>query len=660
LNSFLTNYHEFCVIDSWFSFTLLVDGLPREYSLLENKDGYNYFLISGDDELLGKTLEIAHQEEKYPIDVTRLALRKDFDEHYATNEVLGANVKGAQTEFSLWAPFASKVVICLHSGIYELKRGNKGRYSITINQNLDGESYFFKVTLNNHTFSTSDPYAKSSIQNGELSVVIDESKYQFNAHESLLPKLVNKLSSVIYEGHVRDLTSSNDTNIEHKGCFLGLCETNKVSINNIPVGLDYLKLLGITHLQLQPVLRYNDDEYNWGYDVLSFFDLEPSYSTKPSDYSARIQECQTLVSKLHESGIRVVFDVVYNHVYNVETHSLNLITPHYFFREKNGKLSNCSGCGNDFASERLMGRKIILDSIKYLLEFYHIDGFRFDLMGLLDIKTMQEIEALALSLKKDVMLYGEGWDMFAETFNNEKLATISNSHFLPNYSFFNNSYRDIVRGHGMNTPLDEPGFMLCNTSYQDGFKFAFLGSSTNITYPALFNHISQSINYVECHDNATIYDAVVESTELDEMRIVKYLNKTLLCSFGIPFIHNGQEFGQSKRSQTNTYKSGDFYNQLDYKLRDERMEIVQSFIHFIEQRKNNPLFQKEIELSNVEFIDIKPGILQANIDDCRFYFNSSSKSYNFKDSEYFELNSNDLSEYHVIAPYRCCYYVKRI
>ena len=349
-------------------------------------------------------------------------------------------------------------------------------------------------------------------------------------------------------------------------------------------------------------------------------------------------EFRQLVDSLHIAGMRVNLDVVYNHMYNGGTVNLNLITPHYFFREEGGKFANHSWCGCDFASERKMGRRLIKESIDFLMKVYDVDGFRFDLMGLIDLQTIQEVTSLALSNKKQALIYGEGWDMNATTFRNEKLATMKNSHELPDVSFFNDTYRDIMRGHGGHAKLDDLGFLLGNKAYVEGFKFAYLGSSKNLTYPKLFDHPSQSLNYVECHDNATLYDVINESTEdIDVLRTIKTFNKVIMCSIGIPFIHMGQEIGLSKRNQRNTYNLGDYYNQMDYNVLDKRFDMVQSFRHYVLARQHAD-FLDDLDLDQVSFDIPKEGVLIATWKGARQYqycFNMTKEQFAIPNTEGF-------------------------
>ena len=606
MNSYLSSYHEICIPNqiAGFGFSLLINREERKCFFVSKTDKVSYYNIEGNDEILGQEIVLKYKDKIEHADVTKLALLFNFDDIYAVEDELGPICHDDYTIFRLWAPFASCVELSIDKKTYQLQRLDRGVYEIRLDGDLDGHLYHYEVVVNGEKHIVNDPYAKSSNANAKESAVINIARLISSFKNIPVEKTYSKLKSSIYELHVRDFTIHQSTNIEHKGQYLGLTEEGRSTKLNHPCGLDYLKFLHVSHVQLLPVLDFGSvDEikggYNWGYDPVSFFALEGSYSTDPNNPKVRMVEFREMIDSLHKAGLRVNLDVVYNHIYKGVTNSLNVITPHYFLREENGKLANHSWCGCDFASERKMARRLIKESIDFLMKVYDIDGFRFDLMGLIDLQTMKEVASLILSNKKEALVYGEGWDMNAVTFKNERLSTIKNSHELPDVSFFNDTYRDIMRGHGGHAKLDANGFLLGNVSYQDGFKFAYLGSSKNLTYPKLFDHPSQSINYVECHDNATIYDVLSESTEdIDLLRTVKLFNKVIMCSIGIPFIHMGQEIGLSKHNQRNTYNLGDYYNQMDYDLLDERYDMAQSFRHYNLARQHAD-FLDVLDLNNV-------------------------------------------------------------
>lgn len=536
---------------------------------------------------------------KYDLDDSMSIDFPSFDEIYNYDGRLGALYNKDYTEFVLFAPLVKKAYVFINDNYYEMNRENKGIYRLVLHGDYDGVLYQYKIFINNEYLMVNDPYGYSGCANNVFSAVINLEKLNFDTYDNYLPKMNSYLDAIIYECNVRDMSIDEHTNIVHKGKFLGLFEEGVKTNKGNKAGIEYISSLGITHLQLLPVLNIAtiddnnpDKTYNWGYDPENYFTLEGSYSSFPNDPYSRMIEFKKLVGAYHQRGIRINLDVVYNHIYEAKTSSLNKITPNYYFRRDiNNNFLDHSYCGNELASERFMVRKLILDSLLFLLNIYHVDGFRFDLMGLIDIDTMKIVDKTLREIKPDIMLYGEGWNMFTNTSNNSKLCTLENASEVPNIAFFNDRYRNIVRGRGSNAFLDEVGYFLGNKDYVDGFKFAYLGSSFDLTFPKLFNNVNQSINYVECHDNATIFDVINNSLENEDvLRIVKKINKLLTLSFGIPFIHAGQEIGLSKFNHHNSYNEGDKYNKFDYSLFDKRYDMVASFISYIKARKEIELF----------------------------------------------------------------------
>lgn len=557
--------------------------LDEDYEL-----GKNYRLLVGD-------LSFTN------IDLSDAVYFSDFDDRYFYNgDDLGSNYHKDYTEFVMWAPLASTVCVKLlgphEEFIYqELKREGKGIYRLKVKGDL--LNYKYRYVINNYGVVTEakDLYAKEVSLNSEYSVIIDT--------EALLkipnvkPKTVinQPVDAIIYETHIRDLNEGNFNDTVNKSKFAGFMETGRKSVGGHPAGLDYIKYLGVTHVQLQPVLDFEskDDQkisdwYNWGYDTLSFFALEGSYALHPEVAASRIIEFKQLVNKYHENDLRIVMDVVYNHIFAYETSDFEKTVPHYYFRRrKNHYLSNASGCGNDFASERKMASKIIVDSVKYLFKYFDIDGLRFDLMGLLDIATVKACYQEAKKIKKDVIIYGEGWDMGEELPKEEK-ASKNNFAALKEIGFFNDTYRDIVKGPSSSYSLHEKGYICGNTSYAFGLDYAFHAGVLPLSYQPMFNNANQSVNYLECHDNNTLYDKLLVSNAFEDEKThldrVSLGNQILLLSFGIPLIHAGQEIGQSKDGLDNTYKTLGV-NNLNYRLIDERFDMVNRFRLFNILRK---------------------------------------------------------------------------
>ena len=527
------------------------------------------------------------------IDASEAIYFPDFDDKYFyEGDDLGNNYSKEATEFVVWTPLSSATFLKLidlnnKETLHQMKRENGGVYRLKIEGDLLNYKYHYIVNNNGVVSEANDPYAKGVSINSEYSVVIDLSTLK---RDNIKPKtkISNYVDASIYETHIRDINEGNFNNVKNKGKYVGFVETGCKTKGGHPAGLDYIKYLGVSHVQLQPVLDfYSVDDiktsnwYNWGYDPISFFALEGSYSLHPEDAMERIKELRYLVDEMHRNDLRVVLDVVYNHIYHYETSDFENLVPHYYFRnrKKNYLLANASGCGNDIASERRMVRKIICDSVRYLFTYFDIDGLRFDLMGLLDIKTVKECYKIAKSIKEDIIFYGEGWNMGVELSEEEK-ASKDNQDKLLEFAFFNDTYRDIVKGPGSPYNLHEKGYICGNTSYAYGLDYAFHACTLPLSYQPMFNTANQSLNYLECHDNNTLFDKLLVSNKEEEERVlldrVSLANSILLLSFGIPFIHMGQEIGQSKDGLDNTYNMTRV-NSLDYRLVDERFEMVDRF-----------------------------------------------------------------------------------
>lgn len=541
----------------------------------------------------------------------------DEDYYYGGND-LGANYHSSYTEFVLWAPTSNKVLLKISDDngknfvFYEMIRESKGIYRLKLEGNYDGAYYNYVIENSGVTRTTLDPYGKGSTSNSKNNVVINFKKCRIDLEEKNLPQYKNYVDAIIYELSVRDFTINNNTNIEHKGKYLGLAEEKRTTKGNNPAGLDYLKYLGITHVQLLPIYDFftTDEEnpiptYNWGYDPYQYFVPEGSFASNVKDPYSRILDLKKMVKALHHNNIKVIMDVVYNHVFEYQFSVFEAVVPNYYFRKNlNGTMSNGSFCGNDVASERKMVSKLIIDCCNFWIKEYGIDGFRFDLMGIVDKYTLMKIYRDAIKIKPDFMIYGEGWNMPTKLAE-ELRSSMNNAKSLPHIAFFNDAYRDIVKGSTSESSFHEKGYLTGDLSYVNGFKYVFLGSVLNYTYSTKFLTANQSINYVECHDNGTLYDKIIASMHIEDeatiLRIVKLINAAVCFSFGVPFIHMGQEIGLSKNMHQNTYKSGDRYNMMKYDIVDKRMDMVSYLKSCIYLRKQAE-FLKLSRPENIEGI----------------------------------------------------------
>ncbi|MEI5908818.1 type I pullulanase [Bacillus spongiae] len=556
-----------------------------------------------------------------------------FDElfYYEGND-LGANIMANGTLFKVWAPTATAVKVRykqpLTGKVKEepLIRGENGIWSQQLTQNLEGYYYSFLVCINLCWHEAVDPYAKALSVNSEWGVVVDLRKtLQLNTPP---PPFSSPTEAIIYEVHVRDLTSHPKSGVKQKGKYLGLIETNTKTVNGYSTAFSYVKELGVTHVELLPVNDFGGvDElqpsksYNWGYNPLFFNTPEGSYSSAPADPYARINELKRVIHHFHLHDLRVILDVVYNHVYIQETSSFEKIVPGYYFRyDSRGFPSNGTGVGNDLASERKMVRKFIVDSVAYWLKEYKVDGFRFDLMGNLDLKTMREVKETVERIHPGALLLGEGWDL-PTTLPQKMKAINGNSRQLTGISFFHDRFRDCLKGSTFD--LKETGFTLGKKGMEKEIVSLFIGHSIIDGVKEGDLVARQSINYVECHDNYTLWDKISaiypNETELNEKRH-RLASCMVLLSHGTPFLHGGQEFFRTKQGVENSYNSPDAINWFDWNLReknDENIEYLKTIIALRKQQKVLQLDSREQITKHLLVFQAANGIISLHYKDIR-------------------------------------------
>ncbi|WNS81698.1 type I pullulanase [Domibacillus sp. DTU_2020_1001157_1_SI_ALB_TIR_016] len=528
---------------------------------------------------------------------------KEFDRLFYYEGELGSMYTPEKTSFRVWAPTATEAFVKFKETeeaplrYMPMRRGPSGTFEAEINGNAEGFFYHYQVRVNNIWHEAVDPYAKMVSVHSEWARVVDDEKMKVEKHQ--LPPFSSPLDAIIYEASIRDVSSQRESGIKHQGLYLGLTEEGTQSPDGQPTGLDYITSLGVTHVQLMPFFDFfgvSDTDfsanYNWGYNPLYFNVPEGSFSSNPADLYARSVELKQMIEAFHKKGLRVIMDVVYNHVFVRETSSFEKLVPGYFFRQGiDGMPSNGSGCGNDFASERKMGRKFILDSLQYWMEAYNLDGFRFDLMGLIDVETMKQAASRLRRHNLGLILLGEGWDLNTALPAEEK-ATIRNEHALPEVAFFNDRFRDSIKGSTFQ--LFETGFAFGNSKMLDN-AFAALTANVGCSgVDRLFHSPAQSVNYVECHDNYTLWDKLEAcfpgDTETNKKRHL-LATAIVLFSQGIPFLHAGQEFCRTKHGVENSYTSSDIINQMDWRRRGEFVDHVQYVKGLIEVRKSTGAFR---------------------------------------------------------------------
>ncbi|AXI11069.1 type I pullulanase [Oceanobacillus sp. 143] len=560
---------------------------------IENQRDDTTIIIQFYEDLpIGETLILQWGEQHIPIFAGAIVRTKWFDNNYsAVDAILGAHCKESATTFAVWAPTAIHVKVRLDEQCYELQRQNRGVWNATVSGNWHGATYEYEVNINGKTILVNDPYAKAMLPNSEKGIVVDFSKLkQVDENNQFRPKPTSLQDAIIYELHVRDATIHPDSNVINNGKFLGLAEIGTTTKNGYSTALSYIKELGCTHVQLLPINDYaRVDElnptqnYNWGYDPLYFQVPEGSYSVVPENPFARINECKEMIGAFHREGISVILDVVLNHVYIMEESPFEKLVPGYYFRyHENGHLSNGTGVGNDIASERGMARAFILDTIDFWLKEYHVDGFRFDLMGAIDIETMRQIEEHCKEEPVPIMLLGEGWEL-STALATEKKATSRNSAQLKSTRFFNDFFRDSLKGNLFHA--GDTGYVNGNGRFLERLPGLVSGSAYNLFGSTFVSEVTQTVNYVECHDNHTLWDRLEltnkDTSEMDRKKMQQLATGITLLSQGVPFIHAGQEWFRSKFGEENSYISGDAINQLDWQkraLENESVEFVKSLI----------------------------------------------------------------------------------
>ncbi len=539
---------------------------------------------------------------------------------------LGAVVRDNETTIKLWAPTASKVTLNLfksgHEGeAYEKISMNKAEYGVwsyVIEENAHGVYYTFEVKTSEGLQETIDPYAKSSGVNSKRSMIVDLSKTNPDNWDKSMPvSTPTYTEAIIWEVHVRDFSNKINSS-KYKGKYLAFTEKGLTNEAGIPVGLDYIINLGITHVHLMPVFDYAtvDEEapekaYNWGYDPVSYNVPEGSYSTDPYNGEVRIREFKQMVQALHDNGIGVIMDVVYNHTYDFNS-SFNKTVPYYYYRyTKNAELSNASGCGNDTASERIMFRRFMLNSVKYWAKEYKLDGFRFDLMGLHDLETMKQIEKAVHQINPKALIYGEGWNMGFTMDGSQQANQFTISQIEPeegvggSISVFNDAIRDGLKGSVFD--MSSKGYISgAYHEYEEKIKFGLSGgNSRNATGWSVKN--ASVINYMSAHDNRTLWDKLSlsnsENTKEERLAMNRLGAAIIMLSKGTPFMQAGEEMLRTKNGEENSYNLSDDINNIDWEVlkpESDEYKMMLFYKGLIEIRKNSPVVMAHDE-AVVEF-----------------------------------------------------------
>ena len=500
-----------------------------------------------------------------------------------------------ETKFTLWAPTAEEVRVLLYDSGNEgsayqtlsLEMGEDGIWNTSIKEDLKGKFYTFNVKVNGKWLGdTPGIMAKAVGVNGKRAAVIDlRSTDPEGWANDVRPLLKDYADIIVYEMHHRDFSLDSVSGIRNKGKFLALTELGTTTSQGEKTGIDHLKELGVTHVHILPSYDYasvdeskpDKAQYNWGYDPQNYNVPDGSYSTDPYKPDVRIKEFKQMVQALHKAGIRVVLDVVYNHTFNTEESNFERTVPGYFYRQtKDGKPANGSGCGNETASDRAMMRKYMVESVLYWINEYHIDGFRFDLMGIHDIETMNEIRAAVDKIDPSIFIYGEGWAASAPQLDQEELAMKANIYKMPRIAAFSDEMRDGLRG-GWDD--DRKGaFLIGQPGHEMSIKFGLVGA---VKHPQVINDSvnyskepwalqpTQMISYVSCHDDMCLADrlkaTMPDATDEERASLHKLAETFVFTSQGVPFIFAGDEMMRDKKGIHNSYNSPDSINTIDWR-----------------------------------------------------------------------------------------------
>ena len=563
---------------------------------------------------LTQSYKLIFDETEYKIVMPNYYSTEEFEEKFTySGSDLGANWTPDKTTFRLWAPTATAVKVNLYkSGTHgtddlieqlEMTADVNGTWIAEKSGDLNGTYYTYQVNVDGGSVEACDPYAKATGVNGKRAMVIDMASTNPEGWENDTDPNAGKNfnDAVIYELHVRDLSIDESSGIQNKGKYLGLIEAGTTTASGLPTGLDHMKNLGITHLHILPMYDYGSvDEtrldkphFNWGYDPVNYNVPEGSYSSDPYNGAVRVSEVKQMVKGLHDNGISVIMDVVYNHVYSAGEFCFNKIVPNYFSRTSaSGSFSNGSGCGNDTASERAMVKKYIVDSVKYWADEYHIDGFRFDLVGLIDTETINAVMEEVHKTHPNVVFYGEGWTMSTTVTKEGYLMTTQvNSTEVPGFAFFSDTIRDALKG----TVFDNnaTGYVSNTNGFTYTIKECFTGS------PSWCKSPTQTINYASCHDNMTLFDRLAmsnpDATKEELVQMNNLAAAIYMTSQGIPFVHAGEEILRTKPLEDgtfehNSYNSPDSVNSFKWDtLNDELYQTTYNYYKgLIAFRKAHP------------------------------------------------------------------------
>lgn len=572
-----------------------------------------------------------------------MIIDKIFEEYPTAVDIdLWLKYSRTETAFKLWSPVAEEVVLRLFEKgdggeAYErlfLEKTDRGVWMKVVQRDLEGTYYTFQIkTEGKWLEETPGIYAKAVGVNGKRAMVIDMAKTDPKSwHNDKGPQIGKPNEAVIYELHVRDMTIHPSSGCANPGKFLGLVEAGTKSPDGLATGLDHIKELGVTHVHLLPSFdhyaieetKLHEPQYNWGYDPQNYNVPEGSFSTDPYTADVRIREFKEMVKGFHDQGIGVILDVVYNHTGKTENANFNLEFPGYYYRQwEDGEWSDASACGNETASDRAMMRKFIKESVLYWAKEYHLDGFRFDLMGIHDVETMNEIAEEVEKVSPHLFIYGEGWTAGDSPLPLERRALKHHTTKMPMISVFSDEIRDGLRGSVFEA--ESTGFVSGAHHTEESIKFGVVGAvhHSQVHLPHVNYSDShwahepwQSVSYVSCHDNHTLYDKLrisrKDASDSDIEAMHRLANSVVLTTQGIPFLHAGVELLRTKDGAHNSYNLPDEINQIHWERKVKYKHIFDYYRNLIALRKNHPAFHMptgEMVRTHLRFINTAPGMV---------------------------------------------------
>ena len=662
---------------------LLPVYLPTEVWLIEGDHQVYYSL---------QAATTSHQYSRRHPHNFDVAMRSDyFDECWGYQGWLGHRLQGQVNEFKVWAPTAKKVELLVYetsdnqAAVYKEFPMEKGEiyshdhakntigvWSVEVPEDLAGKAYQYHVHFENQHFLTRDPYTIATSPDGKRSAIVAEQDktvagFKVCQGKEATWRLDNPNQAVIYEMHIRDISKSPSSGVaEHlRGTFLGACQSGTRNSQGDQTTFDYIRNLGINVVQLQPVSdRHKDyDEngqvtYNWGYDPQNYNAPETSFSSNPDDPGQAIRDLKTMIQAYHDAGISVTLDVVYNHIYSTFDSAFQSTVPDYYYRmNPNGSFQNGTGVGSETASEHEMFRKFMIDSLRYWVEEFNVDGFRFDLMGIHDVTTMNIIREEMDEIDPRILLYGEGWDMGTGLMPEYK-AKKDNAYQLLRIGFFNDTQRDAVKGAEVYGGL-KAGYV-SGQATEDIIAKAILGSSELGSYLTP----TQVLNYVEAHDNFNLHDLLVDlhpdDDEVIRTKRIELATAMNLLMQGMAFMELGQEFSRTKLVGTgeegqvlpsdrdramNSYNAPDAVNQVNWELisqHQESIDYIKQIIHLKTSQKEFS-YQTYEEIYKHVFVReafAGSGIVIFEIKDEKHYeiiFNASGLPYYLENADHLRL-----------------------